>query len=405
MKIAEIKGNTIYTWFYILLLAGYIAISCFPYFLSVESRTITIPFRAIVLMSSLGIIVYSYYFKINFKFHIADYFFIFFWIVYLVAIYFSFKNYLFAPEIVNKKSEIYLRVVGVSFLPSLAILTCNPKHLNYQFILKNVYIVFFLILLLNVFWGIEYDYQGRSSGISSTYSISFGHYGTTLALLSMYYLVFKNKNSFFETLVYLGGIVLGLYIIYASATRSPLVSLLIALGYIVYLKTNFKYLVALILCLLSLVVLVYFLNIEVGTIRGNAFFSRLNAMIVSGNSSGRGEIYKQAITVFKNNPFFGGSFLFKDGLYAHNFILDILMSMGFFGLLIFIVFFKNSMLFVLNVKKQLNLNLDSLWINIIFVQFVIFASFSSSLFDMPEFWYLMAMTMILFKNNVSKKDV
>ncbi len=405
MKIAEIKNNSIYSWFYILLLAGYILISWLPYFLSVQSSTVTIPFRAFVLICSLGIIFYSYYFKTNYKLHITDYFFIFFWIVYLINIYFSFKNYSFPSGILSKQTEIYIRVIGVCFLPSLAILTCNPKYLNYQFISKNVYLVFFLILLLNVFIGIEYNNQGRSSGILSTYSISFGHYGTTLTLFSLYYLFFKNKNTIVEILVFLMGCILGIYIIYTSGTRGPLVALMVALGYILYLKANLKYVLAFIVFFILLILTIYFLNIQVETTGENAFFSRLNSMIVSGNSSGRGDLYKQAITIFKNNPFFGGPFLLNNGMYAHNFILDILMSMGVFGLLIFMVFYKNSLFFVFKIKNSINSNLDIVWVTIIFVQFVIFSSFSSSLFDSPEFWYLTAMTMVLFKNNASKQNV
>lgn len=407
MKIAEIKNNSMYSWFYILLLAGYIFISSWPYFLSVESRVITIPFRAFVLICSIGIILYSYYSKSNSKFNSADYFFIFFWIIYLINIYFSFKNYEFEPEVVTKKAEIYLRVIGICFLPSLAILTCNPKYLNYQFILKVIYILFFAVLLLNVIIGIEYNHQGRSSGILATYSISFGHYGVTLSLLSLYYLFFKTETFTAKVLLYVSGFFLGLYILYASATRGPLVSLIVASGYILYVKTNIRYFIVLNVFILLLILFLFWLDLEIGTSTGNTFFNRLNSMIVSGNSSGREVIYKNALSIFRNNPIFGGPFLLKDGTYAHNFIIDIVMSMGVFGLFVFMGFYKNCLSFVLTIKNKLVSNIDTLWINIIFVQFIIFVSFSCSLFDAPEFWYLTAITLVMFKTmqkNVYKQN-
>lgn len=398
MSIFEIKKESIYSWFCIVLLAGYISISGLPYFLSVESKVITVPFRAFVLVFSIGIILYSYYNRINSKLNISGYFFIFFWVVYLINIYFSFKNYFFTEDIFNKQNEIYIRVIGVCFVPSLAIIISDSKFFKYEFILKIVYLTFFSVLLLNFFIGLEYDSNGRSSGILSTYSNGFGHYGATLSILSLYYLFFKKENLISENVFYSLGFSLGIYIIYGSGARSSLVSVLVVLGYILFLKKNIKYVLMFIATLVLFVLLIGFLNFEIKTENGSSFFSRLNSIVVSGNSSGRGEIYKKATFIFKDHPFFGGSFLFEDGTYAHNFILDILMSMGIFGLSIFMIFYKNSLCFLIKIKNFLNSNLKEVWVALLFLQFTIFSFFSNSLFDAPEFWYLTAITMVLFKN-------
>ena len=57
------KNTNFQSAFYTLLLVGYLLISGLPYLFSVESRVITIPFRAFVLGASFIIIGFNFYSK------------------------------------------------------------------------------------------------------------------------------------------------------------------------------------------------------------------------------------------------------------------------------------------------------------------------------------------------------
>lgn len=394
----EHKNINYSSMFYVLLLSGYVLISGLPYFFSVESIVFTIPFRAVVLCVSLLIIGYNFYFKENFKFDRSDFFYILFWIVYLVNVYLSFNNYQFSNYFKAKEAEVYMRIIGVCFIPSLAILTIKPISINYKLIFKIVYAILFIILLLNILIGIEYNFQGRSSGILATYSINFGHLGVTLVIMSVYNYLINSGTSKWVDLVMLLGFLIGTYILYASGTRGPLISYVFVIGYILYIKRKFKFLAFLFFIIVIAVALLIFLDLQYQQNTGNSFFSRLTRMIVSGDSSGRGQIYRDSINVFLQKPIFGGRFLFFDGLYAHNLFLDLLMATGLFGTLIYFVFFKNCMQVILNLNEKIKSNPEIIWIPLVLIQYFTFAFFSCGIFDTPEIWYLIAMTMVIYKS-------
>jgi O-antigen ligase len=54
------------------------------------------------------------------------------------------------------------------------------------------------------------------------------------------------------------------------------------------------------------------------------------------DSSGRDILYKEAIDIFLQNPIFGKQFLLNNGTYSHNSILDVMMGLGFCGVLVWI---------------------------------------------------------------------
>jgi O-antigen ligase len=400
----EFRNSNYASIFYIVLLAGYILISGLPYVFSVDSRTITIPFRALVLGMSMILIGYNFYLSRDLKFDKSDCFFILFWIVYFINVYFSFRNYDFSKEFRLKESEIYLRIIGVVFLPSLAILTLNPKKINYRLVFNSVYIIIFIILLLNIIKGIDYNYQGRSSGFLSMYSINFGHVGVTLAILSLYNLMFNAKKTKYINLLMGLGFLIGTYILYSSGTRGPLVAYIVTISYMLYVKKKYYSLSALYLIMAVGIMGLVFLNLKYENIGENGFFARVTNMVVSGDSSGRGKIYKDSIHVILENPFFGGRFVFFDGMYVHNVFLDILMATGLLGMIIFLMFFKNCIKEMIHLKQTVLIKTNVIWIHLLFIQYITFAFFSCSLFDTPEFWYLTAMIMVLYKSQKNKKE-
>jgi O-antigen ligase len=385
--------------FYILLLAGYIVISGLPYLLSVSNRTITVSFRAFVLGISLLLIFKKLLEckKISW-FNINSYY-IVFWLLYLVNVYLSFSNYEFTEYFKSREYEIYVRIVGVCMLPSLAILILDKKSLNYNLIFNVVYFLVFFVLLLNVIDGIEYDHQGRSSGFLSMYSINFGHVGVLLAIMSFYQLIFKTEKFDYYVCFMIFGFFLGTYILYASATRGPLVAYILAIAIALLSSKKFKiFMVFVGLMLLGLVAIIY---LKLGdSIQGeNKFIERVSKMLLSGDSSGRGKIYKDSFIVFLENPIFGGRFVFPDGVYAHNIFLDILMSMGILGMIIFVLFFRKCIVEILSMfKKRYVFEKEYIWLHLLYVQYLVFAFFSCSMFDTPEFWYLTAMILVISKN-------
>lgn len=399
MKRIKLQELNVTSAFYILLLAGFIVISGLPYLFSVGSRVVTIPFRAFVLGVALFFIGKKLVDRKNLNLDFGTIIYIIFWITYLINVYLSFHNYQFTEDFKSKEYEIYLRIIGVCFLPSLAILFLDKKSINYPLIFNIVHFLIFIVLLLNVIVGIEYDYHGRSSGFLSTYSINFGHVGVVLAIMSFYQLVFKTVKFNYYTSYMLTGFFLGTYIMYASATRGPLVAYILVILVALFAGKKRYYLAVFsILFFLSIAGIMYF-NSQATVAGENAFVNRVSNMMISGDSSGRGKLYSDAVSIFLDNPIFGGRFLFPNGVYAHNIFLDILMSMGIFGMVIFFLFFKKCVSEVLSLFQKKNVfEKEYIWLHLLYIQYLVFAFFSCSMFDTPEFWYLTAMMLVLSKN-------
>lgn len=400
MSVSVTRLNTI---LYILLIVGFTIISMFPRALSFNSQIITIPFRAIVLSISLVTIVYNIYTKNSNKFGKTEYFFIVFWLYYFVKAMVTFKIYDFSEEIASKEIETYLRIIGITFIPTIAVLTIKQKDINYTIFLNFVYYTLFVVLLLNIIVGIEYDHQGRSAGFMSMYCISFGHLGVSLALLSIYKLIFESKVKYLQVIQSLG-IILGLYILYASGTRSPLIAFILCLFFLFFLKSNLKYASAfLILLATSIVALIYFKPQYDDTGQSSSFLNRVTNMIVNGDSSGRGELYQQGIKIFSENPFFGGRILYFDGMYPHNIFLEVLMAMGIVGLILYFCFFKDCVSFMFRQKEYSITNPLTVWVPILWLQYFILSLFSYNLHSSPEVWYLTAMILVL--NKKTNKEI
>ncbi len=259
-------------FFYAVLIVGFIAISAIPVNLSLESTIITVPFRFFILVYSMLIIYYNLHESRFKKWRASDYFFIVFWLVYLINVYFSFRNYIFSDEIAIKETEIFIRIIGICFVPSLAILMLNEKKIDYNLVFKIVYCVVFVILLTNVVMGIKYDSHGRSSGFLSMYCISFGHVGVTLALMSVYYLLFKINKNIYVFILMLLGVLLGVYIMYSSGTRSPLIACLVCVSYMFFFKKKYVQLFIFFSILLVSIFLIIYFNPHFTNEGGSSFF-------------------------------------------------------------------------------------------------------------------------------------
>ncbi len=393
-----VKINTV---FYILLLVGFTIVSMFPDAFSLNSRIITVPFRAVILSLSIVIILYNVFTKHSNRFGKTEFFFIAFWVFYSIKAVISFKMYAFSEPMALLETEVYSRIIGITFIPSLAVLTINEKDIDYPLFFKYVYYTLFLILLLNVFVGIKYDVQGRSSGFMSMYSISFGHLGVSLALLSIYKLLYEVKSRYIWVIPFFG-MILGLYVLYASGTRSPLIAFILCLCFLLYLKNKLKYLGFFLLLLCTgVVALIYFRPQYDAVGQSSSFLNRVTNMIVSGDSSGRGELYQQGIKIFTEHPIFGGRILYFDGGYPHTIFIEVLMAMGIVGMVLYLFFFKKCIIYLLELKKIKENREPVFWVSILWLQYFVLSLFSYNLHSSPEIWYLTSMILVLSKKTIT----
>lgn len=371
--------------FLVCLLVGYVISSSLPKIFVVESRIFSIPYRLLMFLFSVYILTKNLSFrKIDFN---TGLIFCFFWFFYFFKSVYSFHTDYYLPQFIIQEYEIYIRIIAINFFPCLALLSIDYLKVDYKLLTKSIFWILFIILSVNLLYTIFFLGEYNSvSGIFSVYYISSGHFGATLVILSLYLLLFTtNLEIVIDTKVLLLAIPFGLFAIYISAARSPVLALIIIGLYFIILKKQFKLLVYFFLLLLFLVVLLYIsrqiLHLD------SAFVERNYLWLFEGNASGREPYLLRGISIFQNNIIFGGRVLYEDGLYPHNIFLELLMAGGLillflFGLL-FYPLFRNLNYFL----KTSNANYYILPFFAIWLQYFILTLTSNDIHSNPDFWY------------------
>lgn len=112
------------------------------------------------------------------------------------------------------------------------------KTINY------IFWILIIMLAINFLYTVFYLENFNSiSGIFSVYYISSGHFGASLVLLSCYLLIFKTDTlPIIDKKTLMLAIPIGLFAIYISAARSPVLALVVVGLYFILLKKKIKFL-------------------------------------------------------------------------------------------------------------------------------------------------------------------
>ncbi|WP_223606114.1 O-antigen ligase [Chryseobacterium sp. OSA05B] len=288
-------------------------------------------------------------------------------------------------------------------MPVVALLSFNYEKVNFKLFYKIIFWFLFIILGVNFLHSTLFVKLKNGGGIFRSYYILTGHYGLSLVLIGLYnFLFLKNKNY-----VYLLGILLGLFPMFMSAARSPILAFAIILLLFIILKKSRRYWMY--FCLSVLISIIGLLIVYKSGFKNDIlFFKRLNEAVFEGKASGRSHFLNKGIEEFTNNPWWGGRILFEDGMYAHNLFVDILMSTGLIGLFLFIGYYKFVTKGFVKILKNIDKYKESGIIAFFFMQYFVLTQTSGSLYSSFELWYFSAviigLSYINFKNEKIKSN-
>ncbi len=288
-------------------------------------------------------------------------------------------------------TEVIIFFFGVTIFPSLALLNKNLKE---SFVLfgKHIYFLFnFLSLFLLIF---NKD-SGRLSGNSVLNPITAGEIAVSCLLIN--FILFFKKRSFLNNILNLFFTSINLIVLIFSASRGPLVSLIVCL--LIYLYINKKISTKIILILSFFIFGIIYFIINYSDSLGLIFLDRMiiNTGDIDKPEENRVLLWQEGYEIIKNNFFFGISTTTKNG-YVHNFFLELLMSTGSFGLLIFLIPLINAFK---NLKKHLSNNNEYIeWIGLLFIQYFIGGLFSSMIYTNNYFFYFFT---LVLTNTISNK--
>lgn len=296
---------------------------------------------------------------------------------------------------------LYLFVLNV--IPCVGLCFCS--NIDFTYVFKWGYRILFIVLLMslwyNLFSNIEKTSNLRNTGNDIIGALSYGHYGVTFSILS---LVKMNSSSSKNKYVFVLGYLFGLFVMYLSGSRSPLIALVICT--VLYLfGSNGLFKGAFILILL--VFPLYLLWDEIFLFLSSfhsGFIQRLLMSFESGDTSGRDVIYSDMWKQIWEDPLLGRYFVVYSGEYAgyypHNMILE---ALGATGILIGMFFIYWLVRMIMGAVKIISWKDKRCWVSLVFLQYMIFGMSSKALYTNTYFWYFVTLQMvILFSFNTKK---
>lgn len=375
------KKIKIEVWYLLLVVTGYTVFSAIVEPLGLENSMIfSIPYRFLVFLFSLYIIYRN--FSLQRFTNIAVLSILFFWLLYLIKNYLSFKHDFYDADFSNKFYEIYTRIIVIALIPSIALLLIDYRKTDLSQVVKGFFYTLLVMLSLNLIYAMVMPHGAFLSYIFSIYYISYGHLGTSLVLISLFYLLFKPQENSIYLLSY--GLFLGAVTIIIAGARSPFLAFMVVIPYLLIVKKNFKLILIFAVFLILAIIMIYFLGKSPDY--QFEFTNRTYLWLFEGDNSLRTPLFERAIDVFKINPVFGGRTHYEDGMYPHNIVLELLMATGIVGLVLYILKFlpvlKNFYLFT----SRSN-NIFYVLFFAVFLQYFVLSSTSFTLYSVPEFLY------------------
>lgn len=391
-----LKKYNIEFLFLFFLTFGYIFVYSLAMPLGTSNKYFAVPFRMLMALVSIYII-YKNFDNLK-KRKTTVFFVILFWIFYLIKAIYSFNNDTYLPEVLKTKYEIYIRIVFSNMLPYIAVLSINfskeiAVKLN-RLIFNFLLVILAISCLYTIFvWNIYH----QSSGIFTSHYISMGHYGLSLMIISVFTYFQIPQKPLKPTL----GMLLGIFTVITSSARSPMLAAFVILFLFVVYANKLRYWIALLSTVLLFIIGIYFLMQT--SISDFGFIKRMYDAIFEGNAYGRSYYVSKGFDVFKNNILLGGRILFEDAMYPHNVFVELLMSMGIVGVILFCLYFKDLTKFRV---KYIKANVNYLPYFSFFVQYLILVQTSYCIFANIEFWCFSAViiSIILFCNDEEIKS-
>lgn len=371
-----------------------------PINLGINSLYVSVFFKSISILFSFAVLFKNFKNLVHKDKKYLMILILFFWGFYLIKTIYSYYFYDFDEKVIHWYYKIYLWIL-LGVLPTLALLSIDYTHFDWKRLTKVIFLFYFGFVLLNFAVGFPIDRFGRSMGITTLYPVAFGNVGATLAMLSFFYF-FKEKPGP-NYIYYIIAFILGNAVIYFSGSRNPVLSLTILMLLILLLFKKYKFLLALILVGLISLIPIYYLGMHYeGYKHHPAFFYRLHQAIFEGNSADRDVLYKNSLLLFIEKPIFGHRILFKDGFYPHNNFVEIAMSMGVVGLVVYFLYLIKITSKIKSVIRNYSKYQAQVIIVLLFLHNFIYILTSGAIYTNLDFWYFSALILgmsVLKRNN------
>lgn len=362
------------------------------------SQLITVPYRGFSLFLSLLVIILNLKSRVKLTYPVFVFF--LFWIVVLIRMFYDLEIRTDFFVLQSDKSKVWLMAIAGCFVPMFSLFK-SIKIIDFDYCFNLLYRGCIIILIPSILFSLgELEANTRDTGNIALDSISFASIGITLSLLCIYKFTNTNwRKNKIKLLLNIILFIMGLYLALISASRGPVLGLLIIMifYYAVYKRKG--------LIFLSIIssVLFFLSGFIINSIGFIAPFMALRLIEgISGDGMSvlaRQESYIWFIDAISENPFFGSQFA-RLGYgdypgYAHSIILDILLGFGLVGLLVcgYVIYkaFKNLIISIRSKKDY--------WVGLIMMQHLLLSLTSGAYYSNPILNCVIMLSLLLFVNN------
>jgi hypothetical protein len=349
------RRGRICLWLVLFLALGYPIQAAIPVLLHIPSTPINVAFRVAYSFVSLLLILASLGKQKNISRGAG--WLLFFWVLYSIRL---IADISYRGIMLSTKDALFMysMAFGNCLLPMVAIIfTANNIHINNLYKkLFGIVVVSNLVLTLLIFvqnGGLtaslldsRADIIGQNSDEHVINTIVIGFYGSVLFILSCYFLMFFRYKNILERLVMIFFCGVGLLNLVLAASRGPFLTAVVTLVFLFYFKyktSNTK--ISFLFKTITVIVLAGYLLTATGFMdklfERSTLFNRLSnfgSNLQSGVKEERDYEYASAFDQFYNNPIVGDQYVTTyDSFYPHNVYLEVLMSLGVVGGVVFLM--------------------------------------------------------------------
>lgn len=364
-------------------------------------RSVTLPYRAVMLFVAILIVLLNFK-SVKSPYPLSFVAFLLFWILLIVRISYDSTR----QDIdVGNTFMTWVYIFGIC-IPTVFSLMVSIKVIDFEkafwWILIMTGVTFaFIILKNNALFGLDAGISGRHQGNAAVSTISFGHFGATALILSVYALYYKN-TTFLSKLALLAIILIGLFFVLRAGSRGPLLALVVVFIFLYFARFRrlFESLVAVSIALFILSLSTNLIVEAIGTI-SPLLEARLIASFEESGFGSRDRYYAEAIDLFLKSPAWGSQYLinFGDGSapdYAHNILLDSLMATGILGTILLLYFLSIGLM---KSNYLLKKNHPEGWLALLLVQQIVFNMTSGAFYLNPTLSALLVVILLNYRNS------
>jgi len=378
----KIKKNKLATIFSACALFAFYFFASISDFLNITNGLLTWGFRGTAVLLSLTAFFLYFskhkYFTLS-KFEYAVIISLFsFLIMYSFAIFRSIVNY---ESFSMSEINYVLWLLFICLIPSLIFININVIQFKPFVVVSSVLLLFIVILTPINYYNMLTAGENLNTRIQS-YSvnpISYGHSAISLAIIS-FCAIKEDFHKYSFSIIFL----ICIFFAFLSGSRGAVLSFFAVLSLYLIINFRVKYLIkaAIILLIGIFISLLLIEHYEV-----TVFDSFLNVGSKTDLSANiRYQSYEGGLGQFEQHFLFGDHIEERTtGFYPHNILIEVLMSTGLFG---FILFFLPLLFITTKALYSLKTQGIQCLVALLFLQFLFGAMFSGSIFANYSLWYM-----------------